>query len=54
MTETMTLEVHDQRAHVVVTVRGEIGLTTAGRLRERLFLLVGGEHPVVPFWIGSA
>ena len=45
--KTLTIRVQREPAHVIVTVAGEIDISTADRLRERLFDLAAGDRPVV-------
>ncbi len=45
--KALTIRVQHEPAHVIVTVAGEIDITTASRLRERLFDLAVAGRPVV-------
>jgi anti-anti-sigma factor len=44
---TLTIRVRDTAEYVVVTLAGRIGITNAGRLRDRLFCLTDGGRPLV-------
>jgi anti-anti-sigma factor len=43
----LTIRVHDAAKYVVITPAGRIGITNAGRLRDRLFRLADGGRPLV-------
>jgi anti-anti-sigma factor len=47
MDEALTVEVRHEQDYAVVTVAGEIDISTVTRLRGRLFELAAGDRPVV-------
>jgi anti-sigma B factor antagonist len=47
MDEALTIEVRHERGYAVVTVAGEIDISTVTRLRERLLELAASDRPVV-------
>ncbi len=47
MDEALTIEVRHEQSYAVVTVAGEIDISTVTRLRERLFELAASDRPVV-------
>jgi anti-sigma B factor antagonist len=47
MGQALTIQVRYHVAHVLITVAGEIDITTAPQLRGQLTLLAGGGRPVI-------
>jgi anti-sigma B factor antagonist len=47
MGEALTIETRQERGYPIVTVAGEIDITTATRLRERLLELTASGRPLV-------
>ena len=47
MGEALTIEVRHGRGHAIVTVAGEIDISTVTRLRERLFELAPSGRPLI-------
>jgi anti-anti-sigma factor len=47
MGEALTLEVRQGHDYTIVTAAGEIDISTVTRLRERLFEIAAGGHPLV-------
>jgi anti-sigma B factor antagonist len=47
MGEALTIGIRHERAYAIVTVTGEIDISTVTRLRERLFELAAGGRPLV-------
>lgn len=45
--EILTIEVRHEQGHVIATAAGEIDISTATRLRERLFELAASGSPLV-------
>jgi anti-sigma B factor antagonist len=47
MGEALIIEVRHEQGHAIVTAAGEIDMSTAAKLRERLFELAASGHPLV-------
>ena len=47
MGEALTIEARHERGYPIVTVAGEIDITTVARLQERLFELAASGRPLV-------
>jgi anti-sigma B factor antagonist len=47
MGQALTIQVREERGHVIAAVAGEIDIATVAQLRERLFALAESGRPLV-------